>query len=582
MTTRLDRPAPEAAGAAGVPTPEALDAVLTGPDGSGALGAEADSAERFPAELHARLADFGLSAHYVPPEHGGSLDDHERLLRLWHVVARHDVSAVVAHGKTYLGAAPVWIAGDADQTTSMAAAVLSGRAVAWGLSEPDHGADLRHGSVTAAREGDGYRVDGVKWPINNATRGDFMTLLARTGPAGSPRGHSLFLVDKAALAPGSARPRPKVATHGVRGADISGLEFAGARLPETARIGAEGTGIETVLLALQLTRTMCAALSSGAGEHALRITARFAATRLVQRRPLSARPRPAAILARCAALLAGVEAASLVAARSAHALTGEMSVTSAIVKPLAPAVTDAVISDLAELLGVRSYLVDHHEHGAFQKLSRDHQVVAVFDGSTPVNRAALAQQFPRLVRGRAGAVADTSGLAEAVVLGTGPRPLDRSALTLVSRRGCTVVQALPRPVGDGGPPGLAEHVLALHDLIDQVTGLMAEIPPAALPAMPAYELAAAYELCYAGAACVHLWTACAEQHADEPLWQDGLWVRAALRALTHRMTRILRIAPPVPAPGDDELDAALTTRVAEAALHGAPVTPFGIGEAHGR
>jgi alkylation response protein AidB-like acyl-CoA dehydrogenase len=557
----------------------ALDTVLGDPEEARRRDAELDAAERFPEELCARLDAFGLPAHYVPPEYGGSLDDHELLLRLWRTVARRDLSAAVAHGKTYLGAVSVWLAGSREQAEATAAAVLSGVPVAWALSEPDHGADLLHGSLTATARPDGYRLDGVKWPINNATRAAYLTVLARTGEPGAARGHSLFLVAKAALEPGTWRALPKVATHGVRGIDISGVEFTGASVPATALIGQEGTGVETVLRGLQLTRTLCSALSLGAGEHALRLAAEFAATRVIQRRPLIERPQPRAVLARCAALLAAVEAAALVGSRSIHGLTGEMSVTSSVVKSLAPTLVDAGIGELAELLGVRSYLTGVYQHGAFQKVVRDHQIVSVFDGSTPVNRSALAQQFPRLARGFAAGSVDVEGLAEAVAVGERPRPLDLAALTPLSRRGCSVVQSLPMLVESvvrpGVPTGLAEHATALCATARRVCDLMARVRPAARPPMAAYELAAAYELCYAGAACLHLWAAHEDRHRGEPLWEDGLWARAALRAVLARIAGVLRTPAPEPAPGDGSLDDLVAHCVAAAAATGAPITPFG-------
>lgn len=83
----------------------------------------------FPAGLRARLDAAGLPAFYVPTEWGGRLDDHEVLLRLPRSVARRDVSAAVAHGKTCLGTACVWIAGSPEQAASTAA-VLAGGPVA--------------------------------------------------------------------------------------------------------------------------------------------------------------------------------------------------------------------------------------------------------------------------------------------------------------------------------------------------------------------------------------------------------------------------------------------------------------------
>ncbi|MBP0455619.1 acyl-CoA dehydrogenase family protein [Kitasatospora sp. RG8] len=557
----------------------ALDQALGDPAESARRTARLDEAEEFPAELCAALDAFGLPAHYVPTRHGGALDDHEELLHLWRTVARRDLSATVAHAKTYLGAVCVWIAGSPEQTRATAAAVLDGTPVAWALTEPDHGADLLNNELTATAHPDGYRLDGTKWPINNATRAGLLTLLARTGPAGSPRGHSLLVVDKATLAPGTWRHLPKAHTHGIRGIDISGIGFDGATLPRQALLGPEGTGVETVLRGLQLTRTMCAALSLGAGEHGLRLAARFTATRVIQKRPLAERPHPASILARCAALLAATEAAALLAARSIHSLTGELGVTAATVKALAPTLVDSVLGELAELLGARSFLTDVPEYGGFQKVARDHQIVAVFDGSTPVNRAALVQQFPALVRGHATGAADTAGLAEAAAAGRPPGPLEYDALTLASRRGSSVVQSLPalaaalrtRPT----PSGLAEHAAALSGLTELLHTRMAALRPAARPPMAAHELAAAYELCFAGAACLHLWTAGEHDHAGEPLWADGLWVRAALRAVRERLAALLRTPAPAPAPGDGDLDGTIARVITDAATTGAPVTPFG-------
>lgn len=556
-----------------------LEETLGDPDQAVREGAELDAAEEFPAASCARLDSFGLAAYYVPARFGGKLDDHEVLLRLLRTVARRDVSATVAHAKTYLGAAPVWVAGSPEQAADVAAVVLSGGPMGWALSEPEHGADLLNGSCTATPRDGGYRLDGVKWPINNATRAGLLTVLARTGERGGARGHSLFLFDKSTAADGTWRHLPKVPTHGIRGVDISGIEFSGAPLPATARIGAEGTGVETVLRALQLTRTLCAALSLGAGEHALRLTARFVATRLIQRRPLIERPYPASILVQSAAQLAAAEAAALVGSRSIHSLTGEMSATSALVKALAPTLVDAMLAELAELLGARSFLTGVYEHGAFQKVRRDHQVVSIFDGSTPVNRGTLIQQFPLLVRGFAERAVDAEGVREAVAVGDPVRNLDHTALTLLSRRGCSIVQSLPELVASiraqTGPTGLAEHALALCAVAEQLHSLMADTRPGARPSMAAYELAAAYELCYAGASCLHLWVAGEGRQQGEGLWEDGLWVRAALRMLLARIADILRMPKPAAAPGDDRIDGPLALRITEAAQTGAAVTPFG-------
>jgi alkylation response protein AidB-like acyl-CoA dehydrogenase len=554
----------------------ALNATLGEP---AARETAADAREVFPAETVALLEHFGLSTYYVPARWGGRLDEFDVLFELWRTVARHDLTALVAHGKTFLGAASVWVAGSAEQAQAAAVAVLAGEPMAWALSEPGHGADLLGGECAARESARGWLLDGVKWPINNATRANRLTVLARTDEAGGARGHSLFLVDKTKLGPGTWRCLPKEPTHGIRGADISGIEFCAAEVPAEAMIGSRGSGVETVLRALQLTRTLCAALSVGAGERALRLAAAFTAGRLIKGKALADRAHPAAVLARSAALLAAAESASLVAARSLNALTRESSVTSAVAKALAPTLVDAVLGELAELLGARSFLCDVYEHGAFQKLWRDHQVVAIFDGSSPVNRAALVQQFPMLVRGFAAGTHDAAGLPEAVDPSLRSRPLRPELLTPVSRHGSSVVQALPA-AAERLPAGpVADQARALCADLARLSGLMAQVRPAARPQISAYELAEAYELCYAGAACVLLWEAEAARHSHEPLWADGLWPRATLRALRVRIAATLRWAPPEPTPGDAEVEFELARHTAQAAVNGDAISPFGMATA---
>ncbi|WP_143664647.1 acyl-CoA dehydrogenase family protein, partial [Streptomyces sp. NRRL B-24572] len=246
-----------------------------------------DEAETFPAEACAALDDWGLPDHYVPVRHGGRLARVDELHALLRDVAAHDLTVAVGHGKTFLGAASVWTAGDDAPTALLARHVLAGEPVAWGLTEPGGGSDLLAGTLTATRNGSGWCLNGRKWPINNATRGNLMCVLARTEPDGGPRGFTVFLFDKRATGHGTVRPLPKVPTHGIRGADISGIEFTDARIPAHAVVGPVGGGLEIVLKALQLTRTACVALSLGAGDHALRIARRFLRERRLHGRGLA-------------------------------------------------------------------------------------------------------------------------------------------------------------------------------------------------------------------------------------------------------------------------------------------------------
>ncbi|MEV8410510.1 acyl-CoA dehydrogenase family protein, partial [Streptomyces niveus] len=419
---------------------EEFDRFLGDPDDPGevfsyARCAELDEKEEFPADICDRFQEWGLSDEYVPVEHGGRLHDYEQVLQLVRTVARRDLTCAIGHGKTYLGGVCVWVAGSAEQGARLGADIMAGVPVSLGLTERAHGSDLLANDVRTDDKADHWAVSGEKWLINNATRGSVLSLLTRTHPDGGPRGFSVLLVDKRELDEGTYRHLPKIPTLGIRGADISGIAFDGARVPRSALVGAEGAGLEIVLKALQLTRTMCAALSLGAGDHGLRLGLDFAEERELYGRRLIDIPQARHVLAGAAADVLLHEAVALVAARAVQTQTAELSVTSAVVKYLLPTGTDQVLADLTGLLGARAFLKGVHANGRFQKVERDHRIVGLFDGNTLVNLNSLVNQFRPLVRGFKRGTGDTAGAGAACDLATPLPPLDPSKLSLVARHG---------------------------------------------------------------------------------------------------------------------------------------------------
>jgi alkylation response protein AidB-like acyl-CoA dehydrogenase len=521
--------------------------------------AELDHREEFPVAACRALDEAGVPGYYVPTRYGGRLARFPELMELWRVIARRDLTVIIAHGKTLLGAIGVWIAGRPEQAARLGHEIVGGAVASWGLTERGHGGDLLAGELTATGTAAGWRLDGEKWLINNATRGHLICVLARTDPAGGPRGFSLILVDKRELAAGSYRYLDKELTHGIRGADISGIAFEGAEVPADALVGRAGDGIEIVLKALQLTRTVCVSLSLGAAEHALTLGVRFAVQHQLYERRLIDLPRARRTLGEAASALLVAEVVSVVAGRSIHALTGEMSVISAIAKALVPTLVEGIISQLGELLGARAFLTEVYASGSFAKLERDHRIIAIFDGSTVVNRNALVNQFQGLARAARANRCDRAGLAMATTLAAPLPGLDPAQLSLIARAGCSLVQGLPAAVAaiqdlarrGAVPPVVAELAARLGDAATALHAeLAAAVPsPRDVPAS-AFAVAARYELCFAGAACLQLWLHNVDRVAAHPaevgkgdaadataaaLWRDALWLEAGLRHVADHL-----------------------------------------------
>ncbi|MGX1476201.1 UNVERIFIED_CONTAM: alkylation response protein AidB-like acyl-CoA dehydrogenase [Streptomyces canus] len=533
-----------------------------------ARGAELDRGESFPDDICRELDRMGLPRLYVPAEFGGALTRYDELVAALRAVARRDLTVAIGHGKTFLGGVCMWLAGRAEQARELGADIIAGAPVAWGLTERGHGSDLLAGEMTATPEpgeSGGFRVTGEKWLINNATRGTLLCLLVRTRPEGGPRGFSLLLADKRRLPADRWRPLPKVPTHGIRGADISGIALEDCPFPADALIGEQGAGLEIVLKALQLTRTACTALSLGAADQAVRLAEEFAVGRELYGRRLIDLPHVRRVLGEAYAALHAAEIVSVLAARSVHTLPREMTVISAVAKSYVPTRADELIAACGELLGARAFLTGVHEHGAFQKLERDHRVVGIFDGSTFVNQHVLINHFPVLARGHQEGTADEEAVRRTADLSAPLPPARLDRLSLLARGGCSLTQSLHTASGElrapastgRAPARVAELAEELTDSCDRLHHELALSPPASQYAQPeAFALARRYEDCFAGAAALRVWL-----HHRTP-GEDPLWLEAVL-------TYVLRSLRPPGRPTDGEV----FDRLLDARTAGRPSAP---------
>ncbi|NUK03395.1 acyl-CoA dehydrogenase family protein [Streptomyces lunaelactis] len=553
---------------------EQLDQRLGDPNAAGPLSyaraASEDAAEEFPAEACELLGALGVHHYYIPAEYGGSLTGFPQLLEIVRTIARRDLTTAVGHGKTFLGAVCVWVAEDRAGAERLASLVRAGEPVSLGLTERTHGSDLMAGEVVAERTEGGYLITGEKWLINNVTRGRLVCLLARTAAEGGPRGFSLLLVDKNELPEDSYRTLPKVHTLGIRGADISGIAFDRAPVGTCCLVGREGEGPEVVLKALQITRSLCTALSLGAADHGLRVAHRFAAERELYGRKLLELPAARRTLAETYADLLAMEALSTVAARSIHTLPDELSVTSAVAKYLVPTVVDDILNRLRGVLGARAILTDHYAHGRFQKLERDHRIVGIFDGNTMVNLYALTAQFRTLARyhpvhdREPDAVAATFSYAREL---PGLRP---GQLSLLARRGSTVLGSLPTAAEVLGAQASRDPELGraaalartLATAADQLhTRMRAARPVPGGAPVESFDLARGYSMCFAAACCLGVWQhnrRLAREVRTAELWTSGLWLEAVLARLVDRLEQavpgITGPQPRPPAAYDAELE----------------------------
>lgn len=239
-----------------------------------------DDETGYPADLWKQFGELGLLGLLIPEAHGGAGQTLLEAAVVYEELGRalapspHFASAV-------LGAGVLLAAGSPAQQEAWLPKLASGQAIltpAW--LEPERGFGAAGVQLAARPEGSELVLRGTKRHVPFASAADRLLVLARTGPG--PEQIDLLLVDP--KAPGvSLRQQRSLA------ADTQyEVVFEDVRVPESARVGAAGTGFATWEGVMLDGIVLLAAQAMGGAERALEITVQYAKDRKQFDKPLGA------------------------------------------------------------------------------------------------------------------------------------------------------------------------------------------------------------------------------------------------------------------------------------------------------
>jgi len=162
------------------------------------------------------------------------------------------------------------------------------RLQAFSVTEPEAGSDTTAIQTMAARDGDGYMVNGFKNWTSRIEHSDLLMLLARTSPndetSDRTRGLSLFLVDLE-----DARRQRAIEVAPVRtmfNYETFQVAYRDLRIPADSLIGEEGMGFRYVIDGWNAERILLAAECVGDGYWFVEKASSYATGREVFGRPI--------------------------------------------------------------------------------------------------------------------------------------------------------------------------------------------------------------------------------------------------------------------------------------------------------
>jgi acyl-CoA dehydrogenase len=280
-----------------------------------------DQRREYPQDFVAALTGAGYLGALIPREYGGlgmSLTEASVIVE---EINRSGGNAGPYHAQMYTMGTILRHGSDA-QKRAYLPAIARGelRLQAFGVTEPDAGADTTSITTTATREGDSYRINGRKIYISRVQHSDLLLLLARTTPRDQVSrptdGLSMFLVDlRAAIGHGLSVTPIRVMVNN----ETNKLLFENLAIPAENLIGEEGKGFRYLLDGLNAERILIAAECIGDGRWFIAQATSRARERVVFGRPIG---QNQGVQFPIALAYAHIEAADLMRFRAAELFDG--------------------------------------------------------------------------------------------------------------------------------------------------------------------------------------------------------------------------------------------------------------------
>ncbi len=232
--------------------------------------------DRVDHELWATLADAGLLGMAIPEEHGGAGLGLVELCLVLEQQGRR-VAPVPLLATLVLGALPIAEFGTAEQRGAWLPGVSAGSVFLTAALDDAGSRDPFRPATTAQKDGQGWRLDGLRLAVPAAHVAARIVVPAGTDDGGV----ALFLVDPAAegVALESAETSNRaIAPH---------LHLTGARVGAGDVLAGPDTGTDALRWLLDRAHTGLAAIAVGVAEEAVRMTAAYTSERQQFGRPLA-------------------------------------------------------------------------------------------------------------------------------------------------------------------------------------------------------------------------------------------------------------------------------------------------------
>jgi butyryl-CoA dehydrogenase len=345
-----------------------------------------DRSETMDRGIVGKLAEIGFLGASLPAEHGGMGLDTISYCLVMEELGRADssVRGIVSVQNGLVGKTVAKWATD-EQRDEWLPRLASGEALGcYALTEPGSGSDPASLTTKAVRDGDDWLLTGSKIFITLGTWAELALVFARSGEQGA-RGITCFLVPTGSE---GFEARPIKGKLGLRAQDTGELFLERVRVPDSARLGAEGEGFKVAMSALDNGRISLAAGCVGIAQGCLDASVAYAQDRTQFGKPIAGFQLVQELLAD---ISVEADAARLLTWRAADlADRGERhTLESSVAKYYASEVSVRAANAAVQVHGGYGY-VDEYPVG---KYLRDARVTTLYEGTSQVQKLIIGRHL---------------------------------------------------------------------------------------------------------------------------------------------------------------------------------------------
>ena len=347
--------------------------------------------DRIPDDILSEMREMGLFGITIPEEFGGAgmgISQYiETVKQISYAAPAYRSTMSINVGMT--GSA-IKNFGTAEQKAYWLPRIASGEIACFGLTEPGSGSDSAAMQTFAARDGNGFVLNGTKRYITNSPHAKIGLIMARTSKEALPKNAhvSAFIVDMDSAGISIGKPDKKM---GQTGAHIADIILEDVKIPGDALVGGEeGRGFQIAMQSLDNGRLSVAAMGVGMGRRILDTAIRYATERKAFGEAIANFQLIQAMLADSEAELYAAEC--MIADACARADRGEAIMRKAAAAKLFASETCGRVADrCVQIYGGAGYLAEYPAERFF----RDARILRIYEGTSQIMQLQIAKHLLR-------------------------------------------------------------------------------------------------------------------------------------------------------------------------------------------